>query len=61
VAGLPMAFAAGTFMFVTFSNMLPEAFHRKDHELASFIIVVIGVCISVATILLVGAVGGHSH
>lgn len=61
VAGLPMAFAAGTFMFVTFSNMLPEAFHRKDQELKSFIIVVIGVLISVATILLVNAVGGHSH
>jgi zinc transporter ZupT len=61
VAGLPMAFAAGTFMFVTFSNMLPEAFHRKDHELKSFIIVLIGVCVSVATILFVNMVGGHSH
>lgn len=60
-AGLPMAFAAGTFMFVTFSNMLPEAFHRKDHELASFIVVLIGVCVSVLTIIFVNAVGGHSH
>lgn len=60
-AGLPMAFAAGTFMFVTFSNMLPEAFHRKDHELASFIVVLIGVAVSVVTILLVNMVGGHHH
>ena len=42
-------------------NMLPEAFHRKDHELKSFIIVLIGVCVSVATILFVNMVGGHSH
>jgi len=61
VVGLPLAFAAGTFMFVTFSNMLPEAFHRKDQELKSFIFVMIGVCISVVTILLVNLVGGHSH
>ena len=61
VAGLPMAFAAGTFMFVTFANMLPEAFHRKDHELKSFIIVLVGVALSVVTILFVNMVGGHSH
>lgn len=61
IAGLPMAFAAGTFMFVTFSNMLPEAFHRKDHELEAFIIVVIGVLVAIVSMLIVNAVGGHSH
>ncbi|MDD7423988.1 MAG: ZIP family metal transporter [Candidatus Methanomethylophilaceae archaeon] len=61
VAGLPMAFAAGTFMFVTFCNMLPEAFHRKDHELVSFIVIFAGVCVSVITVFLVNMLGGHTH
>lgn len=61
VAGIPIAFATGTFMFVTFCNMLPEAFHRKDDELRSFLIVLLGVAISVAAVLLVSMAGGHVH
>lgn len=59
--GLPLAFAAGTFMFVTFCNMIPEAFHRKDNELRSFVIVVLGVIIAAVSIALTNLLGGHVH
>lgn len=61
MTGLPMAFAAGTFMFVTFCNMLPEAFHRKDQELKSLFIVLLGVALAVVTLVLVNMMGGHHH
>ena len=61
VTGLPMAFAAGTFMFVTFCNMVPEAFHRKDNELRSFFILLLGVAVALISILLINAMGGHIH
>lgn len=61
VAGLPIAFATGTFMFVTFCNMLPEAFHRKDDELRSFGIVMVGVIVSAAALILASVLGGHVH
>ena len=61
VAGLPMAFAAGSFMYVTFCNMLPEAFHRKDNEMRSFLLVLLGVAIAAAMFLCVNAMGAHIH
>ena len=61
VAGLPMAFAAGSFMYVTFCNMLPEAFHRKDNEMRSFILVLVGVLIAAAMLICVNMLGGHIH
>ena len=59
--GLPLAFAAGTFMFVTFCNMIPEAFHRKNNELKSFIIVFLGVVIAAVSIAITSVLGGHVH
>ncbi len=59
--GLPLAFAAGTFMFVTFCNMIPEAFHRKDQDLGSFGIIILGVIIAAISILLTNMMGGHVH
>jgi len=61
IAGLPMAFAAGTFMFVTFCDLLPEAYHRKDNSLRTFIFVVIGVAIAAVCMTLVNMAGGHHH
>ena len=61
ITGLPMAFAAGTFMFVTFCNMVPEAFHRKDNEMRSLFILLIGVAIALVSIWLIGIMGGHIH
>lgn len=61
IAGLPIAFAAGTFMYVTFCNILPEAFHRKDMDLKTFTVVVVGVVIAVATLALASMFGGHAH
>lgn len=55
--GIPMAFSAGTFMFVALCSMMPEAFHRKKQVLPSFIMVVIGIAIAAAVFLLFG----HTH
>ena len=45
LAGIPMAFAAGTFMYVALCDMLPEAFHRKKQDMKSFLLVLVGVAI----------------
>ncbi len=45
LAGVPMAFAAGTFMYVALCDMLPEAFHRKKQDMKSFLLVLVGVAI----------------
>ncbi len=60
IVGLFIAFAAGTFMFVALCDMLPEAFHRKDQDLRSYILVVLGIVIVGAIILITGAMG-HVH
>lgn len=59
VAGLPMAFAAGTFMYVTFCDILPEAFHRKEMDLKTFVVIAAGVAIAVVCLALVEMTGGH--
>lgn len=48
LAGIPMAFAAGTFMYVALCDMLPEAFHRKKQDIRSFFLVLVGIAIIAA-------------
>ena len=55
--GLPLAFSAGTFMYVALCDMLPEAFHRKNQDLKSFLFLSIGIAIAAAVFLLIG----HAH
>lgn len=55
--GIPLAFSAGTFMYVALCNMMPEAFHRKKQVLPSFIMVLIGLAIAAVVFLLFG----HTH
>ena len=57
LAGLPLAFSAGTFMYVAMCDMLPEAFHRENQEFKSFILLVIGMAIAAVVFLLLG----HHH
>ena len=57
MVGLPLAFSAGTFMYVALCDMLPEAFHRKNQDLRSFVFLMVGVAIAAAVFLLIG----HSH
>lgn len=52
MAGIPMAFAAGTFMYVALCDMLPEAFHRKKQDVLSFVLVVAGIAIIFAITML---------
>lgn len=61
VAALPLAFAAGTFMFVAFCDMLPEAFHRKSQDLKSFLSVAAGIAVCAAVVVAVHMMGGHVH
>lgn len=42
LTGIPLAFAAGTFMYVAMCDVLPEAFHRKRQDLPSFALVIAG-------------------
>lgn len=46
--GIPLAFAAGSFMYVALCDMLPEAFHRKKQHIASFGLLLVGIAIIVA-------------
>lgn len=55
--GLPLAFAAGSFMYVSMCDMLPEAFHRKKQDSASMMLVVAGIIL----ILLVSILFPHTH
>ncbi len=50
--GIPLAFAAGTFMYVALCDMLPEAFHRKNQRMKSFALIVVGILIILAITLL---------
>ncbi len=55
--GLPLAFAAGTFMYVALCDILPEAFHRKKQDLPSYLLVVLGIVL----ILLFAVCFPHTH
>lgn len=52
ITGLPLAFAAGTFMYVSMCNMLPEAFHRKKQDSLSLALVLVGIVLILAFSLL---------
>jgi zinc transporter ZupT len=54
MVGLPLAFAAGTFMYVALCDMLPEAFHRENLDLKSLVAIVIGIAIAAAVFLVIG-------
>ena len=55
--GLPLAFAAGTLMYVTMCDMIPESFHREKTDLKSLALLLVGVGIMLALALLFP----HSH
>lgn len=57
MVGLPLAFSAGTFMYVAFCHMVPEAFHREDQDVKSLIFLVIGIAVAAAVFILFG----HGH
>ncbi len=55
--GIPLAFAAGTFMYVSMCDMLPEAFHRKKQDSASLALVIAGIVL----ILVFSLLFPHTH
>jgi zinc transporter ZupT len=61
VVGLPIAFAAGTFMFVALCDMLPEAFHRKSQDVKSFLLVIAGIVLIAAVVMVTEMLGAHIH
>lgn len=57
LAGIPLAFASGTFMYVALCDILPEAFHRKKQDVLSFGLVMLGI----AVILAITLIFPHAH
>ncbi len=57
VTGYPLAFAAGTFMYVALCDMLPEAFHRKKQDSRSYYLIILGIIVILAMTLMFP----HSH
>ena len=55
--GIPMAISAGTFMYVALCDMVPEAFHRENQQIKSFLFLVVGIAIAAAVFLFFG----HAH
>ena len=51
ITGLPLAFAAGTFMYVALCDILPEAFHRKKQDLGSYGLVLLGIALIILFVL----------
>lgn len=54
--GIPLTFAAGTLLYVTTCNMIPESFHR-DHSYKTLLIILLGLAIMMAVALAFP----HSH
>ena len=50
--GLPLAFAAGTLMYVTMCDMIPESFHRGKQEKVALALLIVGVAVMLAVALL---------
>ncbi len=50
--GIPLAFAAGTLMYVTMCDMVPESFHRGKQNRKALILLVAGVLLMMAVALL---------
>lgn len=57
ISGIPLAFAAGTFMYVALCDMLPESFHRKNQDVRSFVLILAGI----ALIAIVSILFPHVH
>ena len=57
LTGIPLAFAAGTFMYVAMCDILPEAYHRKKQDVGSYALVIIGIVL----ILLFTILFPHTH
>lgn len=57
MVGIPLAFSAGTFMYVALCDMIPEAFHRKNQDVRAFLMLIIGIAIAAGVFLLIG----HGH
>jgi zinc transporter ZupT len=60
VAGIAIAISAGIFMFVTMIDILPEAFHRRDIDVKSVALLLIGLAVVIAIVAITEAVGGHA-
>jgi len=52
---IPLAIAAGTFMYVGIYSLLPEAFHERRDSIISFVLVVIGI-VAIALISLIAEI-----
>jgi len=50
--GIPLMFASGTLLYVTMCDMLPESFHREEHDLKGLAFVLLGIGIMLAVALL---------
>jgi len=61
MTGIPLAIAAGSFMYVGIFSMLPEAFHEKGNILRSFLMVIVGMIVIGAISLLLGGGVSHGH
>lgn len=59
IAGLPMCFATGTCAFVTFCDLLPEAFHREETDIKAFVIVALGAVLAALCLFLIGEMGAE--
>lgn len=58
LTGILFALSAGIFMFVTMLHMIPEAFHRKDVDVKSIALLILGLAVIVIVTILMGP---HSH
>jgi len=56
---IPLALAAGTFMYVGIYSLLPEAFHERKDSIIPFILVIVGVAVIYAIVSVIGT--GHVH
>ena len=57
MTGLPLMFAAGTFMYVALCDLLPEAFHREKQNHKSFALIVLGILL----MLVISILFPHTH
>ncbi|MDR0523115.1 MAG: ZIP family metal transporter [Candidatus Methanoplasma sp.] len=58
---IAFAASAGIFAFVTLMDMLPEAFHRRETDVRSLLLLLAGLAAVVAMALMAAAAGGHAH
>ena len=46
--GVPLMFAGGTLLYVVTCDIIPEAFHHEEHNLKSFLVLLLGVALMLA-------------